>query len=215
MVLVEVAAAARNVVEIHSSDGSPWWVTALVAVGAALLGAVVGGVASFLANDRLERRRRKARAAIRRKAKVYTPVRLELLALREGLPADKHMSGIAVSPPKLDGFDRGPRVFRWREMKADGRALTAASAQVRLYLDAVDDAIDAFNQGLAEATPVIDARGRALYEEVTGAPTTLVTWVHGEEIAHAVRGRISETHLFGFSTQERAQREGEIAGFAA
>jgi hypothetical protein len=57
--------------------------TACVAVLAALLGAGVGGYASFKGSDALESKRRTARSMIRRKAKVYTPIREELIELRE------------------------------------------------------------------------------------------------------------------------------------
>lgn len=210
-----LGAMTETIIEVNGSDGDPWWITAIVAVGAALLGATVGGFASFFANERLERKRRTARAAVRRKAKVYTPTRHELLALGDAIDKDDHLrSGIAVTPPEARSHGRGPAAFRWREMKTDGRALTAASGRVRSALDEVDDAIERFNAERASAMGVIDVRGRELFAAAMGAPTTLVHWVHGDELVLAVRGRIEESHLFSFDNERRESQAAQINTFA-
>ena len=76
---------------LHVSCGERWWVTSAVAVGAALLGSFGGAVGLYYASVVLEDRRRKALSEIRRKAKVYTPIREELIALRRAIAEDRHL----------------------------------------------------------------------------------------------------------------------------
>lgn len=207
---------ADRVIRIQESNGEPWWVTPVVAIVAALLGAAVGGFASFLANDRLERRRREARAAIRRKAKVYTPIRQELVDLMKALDEDAHLrKGINRTRPESGAFRRGePDLFRWDEMRSDGRALTAASDRVRRQLEEVNRGADAFQQEVGRGVEVFDRVGRRIYREITGSDTTLVSWVHGDEVANALRDRMEQTHLFGFSSNEREENREATASFA-
>jgi hypothetical protein len=67
--LIDILAAAQQIT-VKTPDGDPLWATAVVAISAALLGSLVGGYASFKANEALELSRRRARAQIRRKAKI-------------------------------------------------------------------------------------------------------------------------------------------------
>lgn len=188
-----------QVFEIRPAASSEWWTTAVVAVVAALLGAVVGGIATFVANDRMESRRRLARASIRRKAKVYTPIRHELIALTNAIDSGSHLQfGIHTVPPEERFHLNGPRVFLWDEMKRDGRGLSSAAANVRSALDAVDAEIREFNNRRTEMADVLERQGRAHFESVTGAPTTMVEWVHGNTLEALVRSDDFTESLFGY-----------------
>lgn len=120
----------RQDVIVNTPGGDPFWQTAVVAVGAALLGSLVGGFASFRASEALEQRRREARTKIRRKAKVYTPIRSELLELQEarkrGAVFDSR--GILREPPP-PYVNPAASLYRWKDLVDDGRALTAASEE--------------------------------------------------------------------------------------
>jgi hypothetical protein len=158
-------ALAQAPVNVHVG-GDKWWITAIVAVGAALLGSFGGAVGLYYASIALEGRRRKALSEIRRKAKVYTPIREELVALRRGIAEDRHLS-VGVRRKRSD--DHWPRdapdLVIWREFVDDGRANTTASASVREELKRVEGATDAFNLALQAAQDVFKERGDALVEQ--------------------------------------------------
>ncbi len=147
-------------------DGEKWWITAIVAVGAALLGSFGGAIGLYRASIALEGRRRKALAEIRRKAKVYTPIREELIALRRAIAEDRHL-GVGVRRERShDQWPRdAPLLVIWREFVDDGRANTTASANVREALGRVEDAADVFNVALNDARSTFKERGDALVEQ--------------------------------------------------
>lgn len=156
---------AQTPVVIHVG-GDKWWVTASVAVGAALLGSGFGAAGSYYASVVLERRRRKAISEIRRKAKVYTPIREELIALRRAITEDRHLS-VGVRRERADSqWPRdAPLLVIWREFVDDGRANTTASASVGEALERVEHAADAFNLALGAARSTFKDRGDALVEQ--------------------------------------------------
>ena len=125
-----LAAVMRNVT-VNVPGGDPFWQTAIVAVVAALLGSLVGGYASFRASEALEQRRREARAKIRRKAKVYTPIRSELLELQAARDQNAVFDsrGIIREPPP-PYINPAASLHLWKDLVDDGRALTAVSETI-------------------------------------------------------------------------------------
>ena len=158
-------ALAQAPVSVHVG-GERWWVTASVAVGAALLGSFGGAIGLYYASVRLENRRRKALSEIRRKAKVYTPIREELIALRRAIAEDRHLS-VGVRRERSD--DQWPRnaplLVIWREFVNDGRANTTASASVREALERVEGATDVFNLALRATQSTFKDRGDTFVEQ--------------------------------------------------
>ena len=146
--------------------GEKWWVTASVAVGAALLGSGFGAVGLYYASVVLERRRRKALAEIRRKAKVYTPIREELIALRRAIAEDRHLSeGVRLKRSDHQWPRDTPLLVIWREFVDDGRANTTASPSVREALKRVEGATDVFNLALKTTQSTFEECGNAIVEQ--------------------------------------------------
>jgi len=123
----------------------PTWVVSLIS---ALLGAGVGGLASYLGSYALEKKKWTASAAILRKDEVYSPVYDGLASLIEELKSD-------------DGWARIPKIkalATWRELSGRSGGLELPEAFVRRldhfvrlsdkYVDAhrrlVDQIMDAF-----------------------------------------------------------------------
>lgn len=151
---------------LHVSSGERWWVTSAVAVGAALLGSFGGAVGLYYASVVLEDRRRKALSEIRRKAKVYTPIREELIALRRAIAEDRHLSeGIRLKRSDDQWPRDAPLLVIWREFVDDGRANTTASPSVREALERVEGATDVFNLALKATRSTFDERGDAIVEQ--------------------------------------------------
>lgn len=171
-----VTAVARDVT-VNVSGGDPFWQTAVVAVGAALLGSLVGGYATFRASEALEQRRREARAKIRRKAKVYTPIRLELLELQaareRGAVFDSR--GIIREPPPPYIHPAASLHF-WKDLVDDGRALTAASETIREALNEVDALADKLNEKVSETCQVFADRSEVIFRSI-GAETSIMNWI--------------------------------------
>jgi len=171
-----LAAAARDVT-VNVLGGDPFWQTAVVAVGAALLGSLVGGYATFRASEALEQRRREARAKIRRKAKVYTPIRLELLELQaareRGAVFDSR--GIIREPPP-PYIHPAASLHSWKDLVEDGRALTAASETIREALDEVDSLADKLNAQISETREVFAERSEVIFASI-GTETSIVNWI--------------------------------------
>jgi len=159
---------------VQSVDGvaagvtEAWWITAVVAVAAALLGSFAGAAASYFASVELESRRRKALSEIRRKAKVYTPIREELTALQRVIAAGQHVqhSGILLERPGYESAWPAPQLVIWREYVRDGRANTMAGPAVRTVLDAVDEDVELFNEALSMARETFAERAPLLAQEV-------------------------------------------------
>lgn len=190
--LVEASPTVKLVVR----GGDPLWATAAVAVVAALLGSVVGGYSSFRANEALELRRRRARAQIRRKAKIYTPIRAELVALRDACESGVHFGHwliVREEPPPV--MRRPASLHLWKDMVEDGRAVTATSKKVRQLLDEVDSRADALNHEVMEARPVFAERGEALFASLGRTPV-ITNWVESDT-ADLLRGRFDDLNLLG------------------
>jgi hypothetical protein len=157
-------AFAQATVNVHVG-GEKWWVTASVAIGAALLGSFGGAVGLYYASVVLERRRRKALSEIRRKAKVYTPIREELISLRRAIAEDRHLSGVRRERSDDQWPRQGPLLVIWREFVDDGRANTTASMNVREALEHVERATDVFNLALKATQSTFEERGTAIVEQ--------------------------------------------------
>jgi hypothetical protein len=139
-------------IRVEVPKGDPLWATAAVAIVAALLGSIVGGYASFRANYAMELARRRARAQVRRKAKIYTPIRSELLALREACARGVHMDYWLIVRGIPPGVIRKPASLHiWKDLVNDGRAGTAASKRIAALLDHVDACAETLNQQVLSA----------------------------------------------------------------
>lgn len=195
-----IAGAGRGVT-VNVPGGASFWQTTVVPVGAALLGSAVGGYASFRANETLEQRRRQTRAKIRRKAKVYTPIRSELVALHTAREAGEHFGywGIVREPPP--GVLRTPASLHlWKDLVEDGRSLTAASEQIRRDLDEVDALADVFNDQLQETRAVFQERGAELLAEI-GEEPRIQNWVEADTPA-LLRGQFDDLNIIGAGTED-------------
>jgi len=160
---------------VFAAEGQPdITTTAIVAAASAILGAIAGGFASFKANVALDVRRRRARAAIRRKAKVYTPLRAELIALGRAMDKNEHLTwGIDTKERDPEWPQRGPVWRLWPSMKDDGRAATAASQKIVASLDLVDSDINALERVRNEAFATFEEVGKRVYAEVIGEEMTV------------------------------------------
>ncbi len=196
-----------------SANDPEWWVTSLIAVGSAILGSLAGGVASFRSNIALDDRRRRARAAVRRKAKIYTPLRAQLLDVRRGIAEDRHIRwGVSrEQPDRRLSTQQTPTFFFWDELRADGRADTAAGSRVRDRIEDVLAAIDAFNAARTAALDVFQSHANRLHREVLGTEPTITNWAE-HDLVHIARDREWWT-LFGFSQEERAQKAQAFSDF--
>jgi hypothetical protein len=178
------------------SAPTPVWLTAVIAAGSAVFGALAGGYATYRANLALEVKRRTARVAIRRKAKVYTPLRAHLLELQHATEQDAHLDrGVARVRPNNKGHPRDPAFWLWEDLVADGRGLTSPSRTVAQRLDAVGPAIDALNQALEASDEIFCRHGRPAYEQLTGRKL-LMGWPAGRR-AEVIRDREGLWDLFG------------------
>ncbi len=188
-----IAAAAHTIVNLKESSPDVS-ITAIVAASAAILGAVVGGYASYRANLALEVRRRRMRVAIRRKAKVYTPLRGELIKLSRELQKDAHLQyGIKTEQRDPQYPDRGPSWRLWRSLNEDGRAATSASRLVAERLDAVEGAIDRLEARRDEAFSTLAEVGDLTYTEVVGeSPTVVNAWDNGTALLEVLRDETDE-----------------------
>jgi hypothetical protein len=160
-----VLVLAQAPITVHV-DGDKWWITAVVAIGAAILGSFGGAVGLYYASIALEGRRRKALSEIRRKAKVYTPIREELIALRRAIDKDRHLDIGVLRERSDDQWPRdAPLLVIWRELVDDGRANTTASASVREALGRVEEATDVFDRVFKETQNTFKERGGAIVEQ--------------------------------------------------
>jgi predicted component of type VI protein secretion system len=186
-----VLALVQPPINVHVA-GEQWWVTASVAVGAALLGSFAGAAGLYYASAALEGRRRKALSEIRRKAKVYTPIREELVALQRAIAENRHLGyrGILRERPDYQTLRPAPVLAIWRELVEDGRANTMASPRVRAVLDRVDECADALNGVCGTAQATFKERGDAISQE-SGFSPAVTNW-HSSEFEtlfrHGVRG---------------------------
>ena len=183
--LIVHAVPLALVVHVHVSGSTdPLWATVVVALASALLGALAGGLISYNVTVAAEANHRAALTKIRRKAKIYTPIRDELVDLRADLKADDHIfAGIRRERPRGDYAQR-PALWRWREIVEDGRA--SASPTVRARLEDVDSAADAFNASVRVARHVIEERAAAVVTEIGLPPPPSLSWTV-EDMEHLVR----------------------------
>jgi hypothetical protein len=191
---LDLVLAAARAIKVEVPPGDPLWATAVVAVLAALLGAAVGGYASFRASEALEIRRRRARSQIRRKAKIYTPIRQELLALREAWQTGSHMGTWLIvrdEPPPV--IHRPASLHLWKDLVEDGRAMTAVSHKVKGLLDQVDVCADALNREVLAARETFAERGVAILATL-GQEPRVQNWVETDTGA-LLRGHFEDLNI--------------------
>ncbi len=186
---------AQSPITVHVL-GEKWWVTACVAVGAALLGSFGGAAGLYYASIALEGRRRKALSEIRRKAKVYTPIREELVALGRAVAENRHVgyAGILREQPDHKTWRPAAVAAIWREFVEDGRANTMASPTVRAALDHVEGCVDSFNNALATAQRTFKERGDAISQHAGFSPP-IRNW-HSSEFEALLRRGIRSSNVF-------------------
>lgn len=158
-------------------DGlDPQLTVGLVGVAGALLGALVGAFASYWASIALQKRARQARAAIRRKAKLYTPLRAELLQLLDRLQdPDVYRIPIQTEGEVPQTLWARPYFTMWSQMKADGRAVSVAASIARSIENTVAQ-IDNFNRTLKETQETVDEVAREIFREEVGTDLPLMNW---------------------------------------
>jgi hypothetical protein len=186
---------------VHVGGGEKWWITTLVGVGSALLGSFAGAGASYRASVALESRRRKNLSEIRRRAKVYTPIREELVALRRAVAENRRLFyGVLRDrdDPSAQTQGHPPVLAVWRELVEDGRANTSASARVRAALNRVEACTDSFNEAVATARATFTERGDAIAQQ-TGYSPRAGNWQWSEFealVRHGIRGSRMFTNHF-------------------
>ena len=120
-------------IDVSEIQTVPTWVVWAVSLVSALLGAGVGGLASYWASYGLEKRKWGASAAILRKDEVYSPVYDELASLVDELESK-------------DGWRLIPKVRAlpaWRELSHTSRALGLPRA-LKLRLDRFVELCDVY-----------------------------------------------------------------------
>jgi hypothetical protein len=193
---ISILAPATQIVVESPSGGEPLWATAVVAITAALLGSVVGGYASFKANESLELSRRRARAQVRRKAKLYTPIRMELVALREACASGTHLDYWLIvrdDPPPV--INRPASLHLWKDLVEDGRAATAVSTTIRALLDQVDRAADNLNEEVLEARRTFATRAPLILASLDYQPS-IINWVE-TDTANLLNGDFDDLNVLG------------------
>jgi hypothetical protein len=173
------AASDRPVVNVSVDRGSDWAAAAVGVVGA-LIGAGFGAWASYRASMVLADRNRVARAMVRRKAKLYKPLREELSILDEVIrdsPDAVFNHGIRLEMQRREFRNprRWPELALWEQFRDDGRSFSASKG-VRLAMDQVAQAIQHFNDVRAELLAAADVEVRRAYAEVMGEDMSLVNW---------------------------------------
>jgi hypothetical protein len=161
---------------VHVTLSEPLIVTALVAIGAAVVGAVVGGIVTYRVSLAAEEKRREELAKIRRSRKTYRPLRDELTALRNAMDAQAHL-GFG----RITRSDPGPlfrsqaNLWQWSEIVDDGRAAIAVSNSMRKVLDGVNEAADEFNLTVERAQVGVKQRAETLVSEMN-IPVQMLHW---------------------------------------
>ena len=166
--------AALDVKIVEQPDGDPVWVTAAVGFGGDILGAVVGGFASYFGNRAIETHRREVRQKTRTSAKVYAPLKRSLTTFRDQLAGPAQFRwAIATERDQTEHNQLVPSFTLWNEMVEDGRA-TYASGAVESSLGRLSTAIGNFNQAHEDALKTLADAG----EDIIGADVRYIGWEH-------------------------------------
>jgi hypothetical protein len=152
----------------------------LISGGSAILGAFAGGYATYKASARLDDRVRARQSAIRRKTKIYVPLRSALLTFQSQLEDDRHIEhGIYVDPPGAYEVRNHPTLGLWMSMKEDGRALSA-SRRIYNEMDRLVDEAARFNEIRKDADAVFARVGRELVvAQNQNVTVSMETWPWG------------------------------------
>lgn len=182
-------------------------IVGLVGVAGALLGAVVGAIVSYRASISLQKRARRSRAAIRRKAKLYTPLRAELLQLLDRLEQpDRYGIPIQTEGEVPQTVRPRPYFTLWSEMQADGRSVSVAasiSQSIKLTLAEIEN----FNRTMQQIQATVDDVGRHAYREVTGTELSLMNWAESGGTDAVIQKR--DDWRFFFGSEERVTHRNE------
>jgi hypothetical protein len=175
----------------EGDNSQPVWATVVIAAGSAVVGALAGGVATYKASSRLEKKLRDARAAIRRKAKIYSPLRSDLRDLLDNLESPNALRRIETEPWPRYRFG-GLYFTAWEEMKEDGRALTLGKRPAKA-MATVATAIALFNEEFE--------RNQALAVQITrqaldSHPEANHDWQGAPDLRHFIDNSI-EPHEVG------------------
>lgn len=198
---------------VAAEDGAPAWLPA----ASAILGALVGGLASYLSNTALEKRRQRAEDARWRKENVYLPLREELANFMETASGDGHLVwGVSLDEPRNEGqARRGVSLLLWRRFTWELRAQSYATAEVQRRLDAVVGSAILLNEARTQCLPVLEGAGAAVFEEddLGQHPRN---WLGGHYVREVVRDEMTLNHLFGHPEAARTEaRERFVSRFNA
>src|ERR1700690_2812952 len=91
----------------------------------AILGAIIGGLATYFANYYLEKKKRGAKAALLRKEEVYSPIYDELVLMEQNLETQQ---------TSFKPIQQGPLFLKWPSLRNSSSALTMPN-QLRKFLD--------------------------------------------------------------------------------
>lgn len=201
--------ALAEVSLVVGQGGAPVWLPA----ASAILGAIVGGLASYLSNTALEKRRRGAEDARWRKENVYLPLREELAKFTEATDVDGHLDwGVSFEESRDERVSRRqPHLYLWRRFTWELRATSYATDAVKQRLDAVDEAARRSNEAREQRLPVLEAAGKAVIEEQGIGPHPR-NWLGGEYIHQVIRDEMRLEIIFGHP--ERADEDAK-ARFAS
>ena len=161
---------AFHLVAASSNGGAPLWQTAVIAAGSAVTGAFVGGYVSYRGNLRLSNAQRRMRAAVRRKAKVYVPLKLELTQLSAAIDSDLHVNWGIDTTDDPNRHAQMPTFAMWGKLVDDGRASSAVSNAVRTRMEVLAEAVMQFRLVRAASGETFQDVGQPLYRELSGQP---------------------------------------------
>lgn len=145
-------------------------------VAAALVGAgvgiVLGGLVTWLIDRSNFNREKKAELNIRRKSRLYTPLRRSLMRFKIQLGEDRFPpDGFKVEPDdpelRIYNYQRGPDFSIWQEMKNDGREYHVPK-KMRKQLDNFKSLLAEYNELQERFDKMVSKSWAPLGSAVTG-----------------------------------------------
>ena len=192
-----------------TDSGTPEIVVGLVGVAGALLGAVVGGALSYWGSIALQKRAQRGRAAIRRKAKLYTPLRAQLIELLGHLEdPDRYNLEIQTEGEVPQTVKPRPYFTLWSEMVEDGRSVSVSNS-IRDSIERSVFAINAFNSTLSELQSTVEEIGLEAYRRVMAEDLRLMYWASSGG-ANAVMQEREDLDLFWDDRHQNLENEARI-----
>jgi hypothetical protein len=144
-------------------------------VTAALVGAgvgiIVGGLANWLIARSNFNREKKAELNIRRKSRLYTPLRRSLMRFKIQLGEEKFPEGFAIEPDdpelRIYHYQHGPNFCIWQEMKNDAREYHVPRI-IRKRLDGFTSLLAQYNKAMEKFEKIVGKAWGPLGLSVTG-----------------------------------------------